>query len=165
MDWPVLVLIGILLALGAIALRWWLGQRTLDDDEVNGPSSGSGAPAAGPGARRTAVPVVPVDPEPAATAVPTPEPIAVAAATVPAPAGGAVSSNDDAHPFGPGSATANADGSGPDGWTIKGNVDSGLYHLPASPSWKRMHAEVWFGSEEAAEAAGFKRWDWRRSAS
>jgi methylphosphotriester-DNA--protein-cysteine methyltransferase len=57
------------------------------------------------------------------------------------------------------------DGSGPEGWEVKGNADSGLYHTPSSPSWKRMRAEAWFESEEAAEAAGFRRWDWRRTAS
>jgi hypothetical protein len=27
-----------------------------------------------------------------------------------------------------------------------------------------MHADAWFESEDAAAAAGFKRWDWRRRA-
>ena len=36
-------------------------------------------------------------------------------------------------PHGPGSAKPNADGSGPEGWTVKGNEDSMLYHSPESP--------------------------------
>lgn len=65
--------------------------------------------------------------------------------------------------YGPGSATSGPDGSGPSGWTIKAKASSRLYHLPESLSWERMHADVWFESEEAAKAAGFKRWDWRRN--
>jgi hypothetical protein len=66
----------------------------------------------------------------------------------------------DAGPAAPG-----PDGRGPDGWTIKAKEGSGLYHTPASPSWERMHADAWFATPEAAEAAGFRRWDWRRTAS
>lgn len=65
-------------------------------------------------------------------------------------------------PYGPGSAAAGPDGSGPDGWTVKGNADSGLYHAQASPYYSRTKAEVWFQTEEAAAAAGFARWDSRR---
>jgi hypothetical protein len=172
-GWPVVVLIGSLLALGAVAIWWWLGQRRLvDDDEVEWiPEPGGPGMRSGP--RRAPVAVVPIDPgphatgtpAPDATGIPAPEPVPVAVAAAPAPTLSASPSHDEAHPFGPASAAAGADGSGPDGWTIKGNADSGLYHLPASPSWKRMHAEVGFETEEAAEAAGFKRWDWRRSAS
>jgi hypothetical protein len=165
MDWPIVVLIGILLTLGAIAVRRWLGQGTLDERTGIDRMPDPGTPATGPGARRTAVAVLPIDPDPAASPVPPAAPVPVAAAAAPAHVGTAVSSPDDAHPFGPASAASNADGSGPEGWTVKGNADSGLYHLPASPSWKRMHAGVWFETEEAAEAAGFKRWDWRRTAS
>ncbi len=60
---------------------------------------------------------------------------------------------------GPGSATPGAGGSGPSGWTIKGNEDSMLYHTPESPSYKRTVAEVWFFDVPTAEAAGFNRWD------
>jgi hypothetical protein len=62
-------------------------------------------------------------------------------------------------PHGPGSATPGPGGSGPDGWTVKGNEDSMLYHSPQSPSYKRTIAEVWFRDVETAEAAGFNRWD------
>ena len=66
-------------------------------------------------------------------------------------------------PFGPGSAVSGPDGAGPPGWVIKAKDESRLYHTPSSPSWERMHADAWFESEEAAEGAGFRRWDWRRS--
>ena len=65
-------------------------------------------------------------------------------------------------PYGDGSARAGAGGSGPSGWTIKGNEDSMLYHGPASPAYDATIAEVWFKDEQTAAAAGFKRWDsWR----
>jgi uncharacterized membrane protein ArfC len=139
MDWPVLVLLGIVAALAGIAVWSWLRRRELDA-------------GAGPAHSRDpiAVPVEPRAPEP-------PEPV-VAAASPDAP-------GDADSPFGPGSARSFPDGSGPAGWTIKGNADSGLYHTQSSPSWGRMHAEVWFETEDAAIAAGFKRWDWRRTTS
>ncbi len=62
-------------------------------------------------------------------------------------------------PYGAGSAKAGAGGSGPAGWTIKGNEDSMLYHTPDSPAYEATIAEVWFREEKAAEAAGFARWD------
>ncbi|MEB3034690.1 channel accessory protein ArfC, sunset domain variant [[Mycobacterium] nativiensis] len=62
-------------------------------------------------------------------------------------------------PYGEGSARAGAGGSGPAGWTIKGNEDSMLYHTTDSPWYGQTIAEVWFREEKAAEAAGFTRWD------
>lgn len=47
------------------------------------------------------------------------------------------------------------DGSAPEGFEIKGNKDSGKYHTPASQWYEQTVAEVWFRTEEAAEAAGF----------
>ena len=47
------------------------------------------------------------------------------------------------------------DGSAPEGFEIKGNKDSGKYHTPASQWYDQTVAEVWFRTEEAAEAAGF----------
>lgn len=43
----------------------------------------------------------------------------------------------------------------PDGFEIKGNVGSKLYHTPDSPFYGRTKAAVWFASAAAAEAAGF----------
>jgi large subunit ribosomal protein L17 len=63
--------------------------------------------------------------------------------------------SDDEHPYGPGSRVALDDGSQPDGFPIKGNADSMLYHVPGSEYYDRTVAEVWFATEEDAEAAGF----------
>jgi large subunit ribosomal protein L4 len=48
-----------------------------------------------------------------------------------------------------------ADGSQPEGFPVKGNEDSMLYHVPGSSFYARTVAEVWFTDAEAAEAAGF----------
>jgi large subunit ribosomal protein L4 len=56
-----------------------------------------------------------------------------------------------------GSAKATADGSAPAGYDIKGNKDSMLYHTPGSRFYKQTVAEVWFDTEENAEAAGFSK--------
>lgn len=45
----------------------------------------------------------------------------------------------------------------PEGFEIKGNERSKKYHLPGSGGYERTIAEVWFNSEEAAEAAGFTK--------
>jgi large subunit ribosomal protein L4 len=55
-----------------------------------------------------------------------------------------------------GAVVANADGSAPEGYEIKGNADSGLYHVPGSAFYNRTVAEFYFASAEAAEAAGFQ---------
>ena len=56
-----------------------------------------------------------------------------------------------------GSVLPDADGNGPDTHTIKGNADSMLYHTPDSRYYKVTKAEVWFDTEENAEAAGFSK--------
>ena len=48
------------------------------------------------------------------------------------------------------------DGGLPDGYEIKGNADSMLYHLPGTPFYDRTVAEVWFDTAENAEAAGYQ---------
>ena len=55
-----------------------------------------------------------------------------------------------------GAVVGNADGSAPEGYEIKGNADSGLYHVPGSAFYNRTVAEFYFASAEAAEAAGFQ---------
>jgi hypothetical protein len=60
-----------------------------------------------------------------------------------------------AGPYGSDSAEPNADGSGPDGFPIKGDADSMLYHVPDSRFFARTKAGVWFATEEGARAAGF----------
>ena len=64
--------------------------------------------------------------------------------------------------YGAGSAEPFEDGSGPQGWAIKGNAGSMLFHTEDSPSYDAVRAEVWFESEEAARAAGFAHWDRHR---
>ena len=48
------------------------------------------------------------------------------------------------------------DNSQPEGFEIKGNADSMLYHLPGTPFYDRTVAEVWFDTQENAEAAGYQ---------
>ena len=55
-----------------------------------------------------------------------------------------------------GAVAANADGTAPEGYTVKGNADSGLYHVPGSQWYDATEAEFWFKSAADAEAAGFK---------
>ena len=49
-----------------------------------------------------------------------------------------------------------ADGSGPEGFTVKGNASSMIYHDETSPAFEETRAEVWFLSAAHAEAAGFR---------
>ena len=55
-----------------------------------------------------------------------------------------------------GSAPANEDGSAPEGFEIKGNADSMLYHVPGSRFYEQTVAEIWFATAEDAEAAGYQ---------
>jgi large subunit ribosomal protein L17 len=66
------------------------------------------------------------------------------------------SASTDEAPYGEGShAPLDDPDEAPEGFEIKGNADSMLYHVPGSPFYDRTVAEVWFASPEAAEAAGF----------
>jgi ribosomal protein L17 len=55
------------------------------------------------------------------------------------------------------SAAPVADGSAPEGYTVKGNEDSMKYHTTESPWYDKTVAEVWFKTAEDAEAAGFAK--------
>jgi small subunit ribosomal protein S2 len=59
-------------------------------------------------------------------------------------------------PFGPGSKAPLKSGNAPKGYEVKGNADSGLYHLEGGQWYDATEAEVWFDTAESAEAAGFK---------
>lgn len=94
-------------------------------------------------------------------------PDALSDPTVPAPEGpdavvsDAVASEpvEDVEPVvvsGEGSHEALADGSQPEGFPIKGNVESMLYHEPGSGHYASTKAEVWFATAADAEAAGFR---------
>lgn len=85
-------------------------------------------------------------------------PIQRPAAAPVAPGGASAPEAVAAGPY-PGSALAGPAGAAPGaGFTIKGNSDSMLFHTPESPYYGRTTAEVWFGSAEEAEAAGFTSW-------
>ncbi|MFP3387780.1 thermonuclease family protein [Brevibacillus sp. SIMBA_040] len=47
----------------------------------------------------------------------------------------------------------------PEGKLIKGNINSKgdkIYHVPGSVSYEQTNAEMWFATEEEAQAAGFR---------
>ncbi|WP_103105431.1 thermonuclease family protein [Brevibacillus reuszeri] len=47
----------------------------------------------------------------------------------------------------------------PEGKLIKGNINSKgdkIYHVPGSASYEQTNAEMWFATEEEAQAAGFR---------
>jgi len=97
----------------------------------------------------------------AAAEVPTtklPTGAAAAAATAKIPSQAETTKIPVANPYGAHSARAAADGSGPEGWLVKGNEDSMLYHTPDSPHYKQTIAEVWFKDEESAAEGGFTSW-------
>ena len=56
-----------------------------------------------------------------------------------------------------GGGAAKEDGSAPEGYTVKGNADSNLYHEPDGQWYDQTVAEVWFKTAEDAEKAGFKK--------
>jgi large subunit ribosomal protein L22 len=57
----------------------------------------------------------------------------------------------------PGSALPLDDGSAPEGFEIKGNDQSMLYHEPEGRYYAATKAEVYFDSPESAEAAGYTK--------
>jgi len=61
--------------------------------------------------------------------------------------------------FGDGAASTKPDGSAPEGYPIKGNADSMLFHTEDSPRYAATQPEVWFRDEAAATSAGFAHWD------
>ena len=60
--------------------------------------------------------------------------------------------------YGPGSADAVEHQGPPDGFTIKGNAQSMLFHTPDSPYYGRTRPQVWFRTEADAEQAGFTKY-------
>lgn len=72
-----------------------------------------------------------------------------------------VEAQDDVVPagrYGVGSADAVPHQGPPDGFTIKGNAQSMLFHTPDSPYYGRTKPEVWFRTEADAERAGFAKY-------
>jgi large subunit ribosomal protein L17 len=64
---------------------------------------------------------------------------------------------DAALPYGEGSHAPLEDGSQPEGFPIKGNASSMLYHEPETRYYEQTAPEVWFATAEDAEAAGFAK--------
>ncbi len=48
------------------------------------------------------------------------------------------------------------DGTQPEGFPVKGNADSKLYHLPGTRFYDATVAEIWFATAQDAEAAGYE---------
>jgi len=100
---------------------------------------------------------------PATEAAKQPETEAAPATEAPADVSSVADAADAEAPAAPeaaewaGAVKALADGSQPEGHPIKGNADSMLYHTPGSSFYSRTKAEVWFDTEENAEAAGFSK--------
>jgi hypothetical protein len=61
-----------------------------------------------------------------------------------------------AQPYGEGSAAPAADGSGPEGFTVKGTAATMIYYEETNHAFEETLAEVWFLSPAHAEAAGFR---------
>ena len=59
-------------------------------------------------------------------------------------------------PYGEGSASPGPDGSGPEGYTVKGDAESMVYYEDTHPSFAETRAGVWFETPAHAEAAGFR---------
>jgi outer membrane biosynthesis protein TonB len=79
----------------------------------------------------------------------------------PEPQAVAVEPHDEVAPagrFGAGSADAVPHQGPPDGFTIKGNTQSMLFHTPDSPYYGRTKPQVWFRTEADAERAGFTKY-------
>jgi large subunit ribosomal protein L22 len=64
--------------------------------------------------------------------------------------------HDDAGELPTGAHAPLDDDSQPEGFEIKGNADSMLYHLPGTRFYNQTVAEVWFDTAEHAEAAGYQ---------
>jgi large subunit ribosomal protein L17 len=113
--------------------------------EETGPTAGENAVDEAEGATATAAETAAAEATPAeATTVEPAEPVEESSSTADAP-------------YGEGSHAPLADPSeAPEGFPIKGNEDSKIYHVPESPHYGRTVAEVWFATTEAAEAAGFE---------
>ncbi|WP_229051882.1 50S ribosomal protein L4 [Aeromicrobium sp. Leaf350] len=98
---------------------------------------------------------------PAATAAPAAKKAPAKKATAKAAPAAAVEASDDGvtktQPYGPGSKAPLKSGNAPKGFDIKGNADSQKYHLPEGQWYDSTIAEVWFDSEESAQAAGFTK--------
>jgi small subunit ribosomal protein S2 len=132
------------------------------DEPVEAPVEASPATAAADGSAPTAEVDVAdgatVDTDATTVEATAPAPAeAPADAAAPDVADSDVADSDVDSPYGDGSHGPIADNAQPEGFPIKGNADSMLYHTPESSFYDRTVAEVWFATEAAAEAAGFSK--------
>lgn len=96
--------------------------------------------------------------QPAASAVPAPTEDVPAVEADSAADGDVVDTEDSSGsaPYGEGSHAPLEDPAEvPEGFEVKGNADSMLYHVPGSRFYDSTVAEVWFADADTAEAAGF----------
>lgn len=133
-------------ALGAV-VGWLAASARFDarrrrSDPTSDPGSATARPAVAAGGSGSSGPIP----------RPTSGPDRVDDAPLPRPQGvaGAASAFRGAAPSGP--------GGGPPGpaYVVKANVDSMTYHLPGTPTHRRVTADVWFKDADAARAAGFR---------
>ena len=61
-------------------------------------------------------------------------------------------------PYGAGSIRVTSRFAAPEGYTIKGDKDTGRYFTVDSPEYGDVEAEVWFANEDSAQKAGFLHW-------
>lgn len=61
-------------------------------------------------------------------------------------------------PYGSGSIRVTSRFAAPEGYTVKGDKDTGRYFTLDSPDYGDVEAEVWFANEESAQKAGFLHW-------
>jgi ribosomal protein S6 len=137
---------------------------------MDDPKAGEQAGAEGeaPASDEAEAPATESAPAPAATVE---APVAAAAETAadqaaaepeevsaPAETGNAPAANSKLPTEGEGTAWVAGDGTNtiPEGFTLKGNASSKIYHPEASGSYNNTIAELYFASPEAAEAAGYR---------
>lgn len=108
----------------------------------------------GPAARQPA----PTDASVAATGD-TPERPAALPETAPAapPAEPASGARTEAGSPPPAAWVVHEDDTAPQGYPVKANIDSGIFHVPGGLSYERTHADRWYRSAEAAEADGLRK--------
>lgn len=127
---------GALVAAAVVAVRAFLGSKD------------SGWEAHEPSPAYTYTETTPADPAPAA------QPMSQSTPTEPEPEPESTEPDEETPVYGEGSYIGTEP---PQGYTIKGNERSMKYHIPASGGYERTIADVWFVSEEAAQAAGFTK--------
>ena len=81
-----------------------------------------------------------------------PDPAAVTVPTAPAVAAPVTEPADPAAPW-----VAPVDGQCPEGYPVKANDNSGIYHLPGGRFYDRTVPERCYASAEGAEADGYRR--------